>query len=366
MQRIAQHQPPFGVRIDDFDGLAAHGGDDVTRALRPPVGHVLDEPANAHDIGLGLAPGNRGHRTGNGAGTAHVPLHVFHTGRRFQGDTAGIEGDALADEHHRLVAFLAAHIFQREQAGGLFRAQADAQQRMHAELFHLRFVQHPDRHAERLHLGPGALHEAFGIDDVCRLGHQLTREGHALRNGGKMRPAILHRLMGTDQRHRLQAGLFMILQRGAMRVDPPAAQLGAISEVRRLFGRQPVHHQRGMLRAGGEQLRGDCAASLVEPVAAGADQQDAHRAAILIHIGGEALPGLALESRGLGGVCHHLALRNRPCASIRPAFANRKDQNVCIGGAVGGELNIDQGNVLLYIIVVLCRLDGWAGRPVPP
>ena len=42
MQHVGEHEPAFGVGVDDLDGLARHGGDDVARPLRIAVRHVLD------------------------------------------------------------------------------------------------------------------------------------------------------------------------------------------------------------------------------------------------------------------------------------------------------------------------------------
>ena len=100
--RVGEDEPPFGVGVDHFDRLAGHGRDDVARALGVAVGHVLDEPADADDVGLGLAQGERLHRADDRAGAAHVPLHRFHAGGRLDRDAAGVEGHALADEGDRL------------------------------------------------------------------------------------------------------------------------------------------------------------------------------------------------------------------------------------------------------------------------
>ena len=41
-ERIGQHEAALGVGVDHLDGLARHRGDDVARALRIAVDHVLD------------------------------------------------------------------------------------------------------------------------------------------------------------------------------------------------------------------------------------------------------------------------------------------------------------------------------------
>ena len=42
-ERIGEHEPAFGVGIDDLDGLAGHRRDDVAGPIGVAVGHVLDE-----------------------------------------------------------------------------------------------------------------------------------------------------------------------------------------------------------------------------------------------------------------------------------------------------------------------------------
>ncbi len=102
-ESIGEHETAFGVGVEHLDGLARHRGDDVARTLRVAVGHVLDQPDDADDVDLGLARGERVHQAGDGGGAAHVALHVLHAGGGLDGDAAGVEDDALADEGDRLV-----------------------------------------------------------------------------------------------------------------------------------------------------------------------------------------------------------------------------------------------------------------------
>ena len=67
-----------------------------------PSGMFSTRAQTADDVGLRLAPGDQAHGAGDGAGAAHVPLHVFHAAGRLQRDAAGVEGDALADQRDRL------------------------------------------------------------------------------------------------------------------------------------------------------------------------------------------------------------------------------------------------------------------------
>ena len=112
--RVGQHEPPFGIGVDHFDGLAGHGRDDVAGTLGIAARHVLDEPANADDVRLGLAKGERLHRSRHGPSAAHVPFHCFHARGGLDRDAAGIEGYALADECGRL-SLAAAVPFENEK-----------------------------------------------------------------------------------------------------------------------------------------------------------------------------------------------------------------------------------------------------------
>ena len=103
--RVAQHQAAFGVGVDDLDRLARHGGDDVARALGIAVRHVLDQAADADDIGLGLA--QRRAPSSRPTTAPAPPMSHFIASMlcgRLDRDAAGVEGHALADEGDRRVA----------------------------------------------------------------------------------------------------------------------------------------------------------------------------------------------------------------------------------------------------------------------
>ena len=53
-ERVGEHEPAFGVRVDDLDRLAVHRVEDVTGPVRAPAGHVLgrgDDPDGAESGG---------------------------------------------------------------------------------------------------------------------------------------------------------------------------------------------------------------------------------------------------------------------------------------------------------------------------
>ena len=117
--------------------------------------------------------------------------------------------DALAGEHHRRVAVAAAVVADHQQPGRPLAALPHAHQRAHAQVVQRVLVIDVDVHvaqaAERL---AGALHEAFGIDDVARLVDQVAGEGDPL---GHRRPLgrvkLLCRVGIGQPQHQLPLGL---------------------------------------------------------------------------------------------------------------------------------------------------------------
>lgn len=91
-------------------------------------------------------------------------------------DAAGIEGHALADQQRGLGARIAAVPAHREDARGAVRALPDTEQRAHAELFHLRIVEHDDLDPRTLERLAAAFDEAFGVEDVGGQGDQFLGE----------------------------------------------------------------------------------------------------------------------------------------------------------------------------------------------
>src|SRR3546814_21001215 len=113
------------MRISDW---SADVGSSV---LRVAVGHIVDEPDDADDIRLRLAPRDRLDRARDRTRAAHVPLHHVHARTGLETDAAGVESDALADEDDRRVARIAAVPAHREQPRRARRALRDAEQRAH-------------------------------------------------------------------------------------------------------------------------------------------------------------------------------------------------------------------------------------------
>jgi hypothetical protein len=100
VQAVGEDESAFGVGIHDLDGLTGHGGDDVAGFEGFAVGHVLAGADDADDSDVGLELGDGAHGADHGSRAGHVVFHLVHVVGGFDGDTAGVEGDALADESH--------------------------------------------------------------------------------------------------------------------------------------------------------------------------------------------------------------------------------------------------------------------------
>ena len=95
--------------------MTGHRFDDITGARCIATGHVFDGGHQHHHIQGKLHHADRFHRAKHGAGTAHVVLHFVHFGRRLERDTAGVERDTLAHQHHRCRALLAAIVLKHDE-----------------------------------------------------------------------------------------------------------------------------------------------------------------------------------------------------------------------------------------------------------
>jgi len=61
VQAVGQDEASFGVGVHDLDGLAGHGGDDVSGFEGLAIGHVLARAHNADDADVGLELGDGAH-----------------------------------------------------------------------------------------------------------------------------------------------------------------------------------------------------------------------------------------------------------------------------------------------------------------
>jgi hypothetical protein len=108
----------------------------------------------------------------------------------FDGDAAGVEGDALAYEAHRLFLFASGSVpAHHEQPRWFDRALRHAQQRTHAQLRHILFVEYGDFDAQILQM-LAAFNKAFRVDDVGGLADQFLGQRYAVGNRSIFRPQL--------------------------------------------------------------------------------------------------------------------------------------------------------------------------------
>ena len=99
----------------------------------------------------------------------HVKLHFVHFSSRLDGDAPGVEGDALADQHHWRLCLAATVVMNDDEAQRLGRALCHGHESAHAQLGDL--------------FGPQHLYF-----DVCMLAQFLS--GVANIGGGMVRGAV--------------------------------------------------------------------------------------------------------------------------------------------------------------------------------
>ena len=102
-QRIAQDQAAFGVGVENLDRLSRHAADDVAGLGCARPGHVLARGDQSDHIDGRFQLSKASENAHDAACAAHVVLHFVHCIGRLERDAAGIECDALADEHDRLL-----------------------------------------------------------------------------------------------------------------------------------------------------------------------------------------------------------------------------------------------------------------------
>ena len=141
---VGENEAAFGVGVDDFDGFAGlvwsegHGGLHVAGLLRLAVGHVLSGADDGDDAHLGLEQGDGAHGAEHGRAAGHVVLHLLHVVGGLDGDAAGVEGDAFADQaEHGAVGDALGLVAQHDQRGRLSRALGDAPECAHLQLVQL-------------------------------------------------------------------------------------------------------------------------------------------------------------------------------------------------------------------------------------
>ena len=272
-ERIAQDQAAFGVGVEDLDRLARHRGDDVAGARGRSVRHVFAGRHDADDIDGRAHAGERADRAQDAARAGHVELHLVHFGAALERYAAGIEGDALADQHQGLFRLGRAGVAQHDQLGRLARAGADRQQRAHAQALHVLALEHFDAELELLR----DLSRFIGkVGRRAHVGRQVAERAREVRAiGGRHRflerglRLESHRSTGNRERQGGERGRGGFLQRLELveaverlahakdRVaHGPGQAAAADCEIR--------HRQNGVARPEALQRRGGAAQRLAE------------------------------------------------------------------------------------------------------
>jgi hypothetical protein len=139
------------------------------------------------------------HEADDAGGTRHVALHVLHAGGGLDRNTPGIEADPLPMKATGAVPRLSP-LQHDHRAAFMLGALPDADERVHAELFHLLDVEHLDADAEFLQIA-GAAGEFFRVEHVRRLVDEIARDHDAARYGIARGECLLDR-GGTRDRDR--------------------------------------------------------------------------------------------------------------------------------------------------------------------
>ena len=189
MQRIAQYQPAFGICVDDLDRGAAMQTEDIARAIRGGIQSIDCQGHRGDDVDAGLPAGQGGDRPGHRGTAGHVALHVPHALSWLQRDAAGIEGDALADQRHRLFRRrLSAGPMQQQQPWRNDGSGPHGQEPAAALTGQVVGLQHLDPHAQRFDNRPHLIDEALRRDEIGRRVGQIAGQGdprHRGRHGRK-------------------------------------------------------------------------------------------------------------------------------------------------------------------------------------
>src|SRR5256885_5709912 len=75
---VGKDEAPFGVGVEDFDGLAGHGGLDVAGLLRSAAGHVFSGRNNADHLNVWLQRGESAHDAKHGGDRKSTRLNSSH------------------------------------------------------------------------------------------------------------------------------------------------------------------------------------------------------------------------------------------------------------------------------------------------
>ena len=176
-QGIGQNETSLGIGIQNLDGFAGHGGDDIAGALGAAAGHVFDAGNEGRHGERRFQLGDGAHGADHGCAAAHIVLHLLHALGGFDGDAAGVEGDALADQAEvRRRSGRGRPVAEDDERGRFGAALRHAEQCAHAEALEVAAFEHLALQALFLsHLARGSGHFQRG-EEIGGLVRQRARE----------------------------------------------------------------------------------------------------------------------------------------------------------------------------------------------
>ena len=129
-ERVAQNQTAFGIGVQHFNRQAFHAFHDVARFVGRAGRHVFAGGNDGDEVDRQLQFDGGAEGTDDGCRAAHVKLHFVHVQTGFEGDAAGVEGNAFADQ---------------DDGGGFFIGRAEVAQFNQIGIFHAAFGDRPER-----------------------------------------------------------------------------------------------------------------------------------------------------------------------------------------------------------------------------
>ena len=136
---VRQYHASFSIGGNNLDGLAVGCTHDIAGALRLAVRHILRAGQHADNVAFQAQTCDGTHSAEHSARTCHIVLHLAHVVIRLNGNTAAVEGDALAYEGC-IGSVTVAVVAQGNEARRVMTALTYCQQCMHASCFHQGFV----------------------------------------------------------------------------------------------------------------------------------------------------------------------------------------------------------------------------------
>ena len=163
--------------------MSRHAFDYIAGAGGLAVRHVFATGHQAHHIQRQLHQRDGFHGAEHAAGAAHVIFHLVHVRCGFQRNAAGVEGDAFADQHHGLGAFLATVVLHDDELRRIAAAKGNRQQRTHAQFFHFLLLEDIDFNAVLFHQRARRVGKISRRADIRRRVSQIFRKGNTRGDG---------------------------------------------------------------------------------------------------------------------------------------------------------------------------------------